>query len=261
MGRLISVGGNRRGVRRCAVTSAAWLTAMLTCVAMPSPAGASTGFPGLLANDATPTIAGTADVGARLTAVNGTWSGLGTITYAYQWQRCAPACSAVPGATSVTYPVTTADQGARLEVVVTATNPAAVVSVASVPTPAVTVSEAVLRTALTGSLAPHGATRDVALALQTSGYHDPLVTPAAGRLTVAWYRGAHTAATSGAGLTRIASGVATARSPGAVTVPLTITTAGRRLVRRSRSLTITALATLTPPQSATVAVAQVFTLR
>lgn len=75
-------------------------------------------------NTAAPTITGTAQVGNRLSADPGTWSG-GTATYAYDWQRCdadVVYCTDVPGATGSTYGVTNEDLGYRLRVVVTAKN-------------------------------------------------------------------------------------------------------------------------------------------
>jgi hypothetical protein len=73
---------------------------------------------------APPTVAGTAQQGQTLTATPGTWSAADA-TVGYQWQRCDAAganCAAVPGATTSTYAVTSADAGTTLRVVVTATN-------------------------------------------------------------------------------------------------------------------------------------------
>ena len=75
-------------------------------------------------NTAAPTITGTAQVGNRLTADAGTWSGNPT-SYAYDWQRCdldVLYCTDVPGASGSTYGVTNDDLGYRLRVVVTAKN-------------------------------------------------------------------------------------------------------------------------------------------
>jgi hypothetical protein len=45
----------------------------------------ATGTP---ANTTAPAITGTAAIGQQLSVSNGSWTGTGTITYSYQWQRC-----------------------------------------------------------------------------------------------------------------------------------------------------------------------------
>ena len=77
------------------------------------------------ANTAAPTIAGTAQVDATLTATPGTWSGGGSITYQYLWRRCAKnggSCSGIGGATSSDYQLKNVDAGNTPQVRVTATN-------------------------------------------------------------------------------------------------------------------------------------------
>ena len=69
-----------------------------------------------------PSISGTATVGRTVTALPGTWSGTSPITYAYQWQRCRPGCSAITRATSSSYTLVAADRGAHVRVAVTARN-------------------------------------------------------------------------------------------------------------------------------------------
>ncbi len=92
----------------------------------------TSGATGAPQNTAPPSISGTPSVGSILTAAPGTWTGLPT--YAYQWQRCVPSCSNVGGATGQTYTVVSSDQGATLQVVVTATNGSGSVSATSPPT-------------------------------------------------------------------------------------------------------------------------------
>jgi hypothetical protein len=71
-----------------------------------------------------PTISGSAAVGQRLTASNGTWQGTDPITYSYIWQTCnagVTACSGT-GKTDQTYTVAASDVGKRIRVRVTAKN-------------------------------------------------------------------------------------------------------------------------------------------
>jgi uncharacterized protein YukE len=63
-------------------------------------------------NTAAPVVAGSAVAGSQLTATAGTWSGSGTIGYAYQWYRCDAAgahCSSIHGATAATYELAAQD--------------------------------------------------------------------------------------------------------------------------------------------------------
>jgi hypothetical protein len=76
------------------------------------------------ANTALPTISGSAAEGSTLSASAGTWTNTPT-GYAYQWQRCdssGNSCQSVPGSTTPTYLVGTADNGSTLQVSVTASN-------------------------------------------------------------------------------------------------------------------------------------------
>jgi hypothetical protein len=80
-----------------------------------------------------PSVSGSDEVGATLTASPGTWLGPAS-SVTYQWQRCnssGTSCANIPGATSVTYTPTASVAGGTLEVVVTATNTAGSASVAS----------------------------------------------------------------------------------------------------------------------------------
>lgn len=75
-------------------------------------------------NTSPPTISGTARDGQMLTAENGSWTNKPT-SYSYQWLRCdsnGGACSAIGGADSRQYTVTSQDVGHRLAVDVTAMN-------------------------------------------------------------------------------------------------------------------------------------------
>jgi hypothetical protein len=78
-------------------------------------------------NTGRPSIAGTAILGSTLTASAGTWAGSPSPSFAFQWERCDAAgngCTPLAGATSQTYAVQAADEGATLRIHVTASNSA-----------------------------------------------------------------------------------------------------------------------------------------
>ena len=69
---------------------------------------------------------GTASVGQTLQATTGTWTGVATNGFGYQWSRCnadGTTCASISGATGQSYGVGQADLGLSLRVTVTATNP------------------------------------------------------------------------------------------------------------------------------------------
>ena len=74
-----------------------------------------------------PAGGGVAHDGEALSADPGSWNGTGTLTYAYQWQRCdanGDNCQNIAGANSSHYTPSGADVGGTVRVVVTATNDA-----------------------------------------------------------------------------------------------------------------------------------------
>jgi hypothetical protein len=80
-------------------------------------------------NTSEPTVSGTATVGSTLTATQGSWSNNPT-SFGYQWVRCGSNggnadgsdCAVIGGATTQAYIISTADNGSRLRVRVTASN-------------------------------------------------------------------------------------------------------------------------------------------
>ena len=85
-------------------------------------------------NTAPPAISGTSQRTFTLTAAAGSWDGSGN-TYRYQWQRDGGnGWTAISGATAATYRLAKDDEGARVRVVVTATNVDGTVELASDPT-------------------------------------------------------------------------------------------------------------------------------
>ncbi len=101
------------------------------------PTADTSGGAGPPINTILPTISGAAQDGAPLAAAPGTWSGSSPIGYAYQWQRCDASgadCADIAGATDATYTPGLADDGATVQVVVTATNAAGSASTISAST-------------------------------------------------------------------------------------------------------------------------------
>ena len=71
------------------------------------------------ANTVAPAVSGTATNGQTLSSTTGTWTGVPTPSFTYQWQRASVNIS---GATSSTYVLVAADVGSTIRCVVTATN-------------------------------------------------------------------------------------------------------------------------------------------
>jgi hypothetical protein len=92
-------------------------------------------------NTGLPSISGTAQDGQMLSATNGSWAGSAPFSYGYRWRRCdasGGSCVNVAGATGSTYPLSAADVGSTMRVVVTATNSAGSQSATSAETAVVT---------------------------------------------------------------------------------------------------------------------------
>ncbi len=76
-------------------------------------------------NTGLPLISGSLSVGTRLQATSGSWTGLTTNGFGYQWSRCntsGTSCSSISGATGQSYGIGKIDLGNALRVSVTATN-------------------------------------------------------------------------------------------------------------------------------------------
>ena len=77
-------------------------------------------------NTVAPSISGTPKDGVAITAAKGTWTGMATITYTYQWQLSADGgltWTDIPGATATTYTPPAGTAGKQARVLVTGTNP------------------------------------------------------------------------------------------------------------------------------------------
>ncbi|OUE07703.1 Cna protein B-type domain protein [Clavibacter michiganensis] len=194
----VTVTGSRTGYTTAAKTSAATVAVVAAPVTAPS---TFTTVP-------TPTLTGTAQVGATLTAATGTWAPV-PMTFTYRW---FVANVAVTGATAATYSPVAADVGKRITVTVTgarsgyttasktSTASAAVVAApvttpafTTVPTPTLTGTAQVgaTLTASPGTWAPVPTTftyrwfvANVAVAGATAATYSPVAADVGKRITV-----------------------------------------------------------------------------
>jgi len=208
-----------------------------------------------------PQITGDIAVGGAVATSTGSWSGSAPQSYAYQWEDCSTTCTVIAGATGARYVVGASDLGRRLRVLVTATNDAGSATAVSPKTAPVAPSSSSLRAGLGKALVPRDPALTVAIELQTRGYELPFRALTPGRLAVYWYLGSHPRLSGPkAGLVRVASGSTRFRVARQSQITIKPTRRGRRLVRRSRSLSITAVATFTPDESDRVSATKEFKL-
>ncbi len=81
-----------------------------------------------------PVVTGPLRAGQVLRGADGTWVGTPTIGFTYAWRRCTPACTAIPGATGLTYTLTAGDVGAAIVLRVIGENAAGAVAADSAAT-------------------------------------------------------------------------------------------------------------------------------
>jgi hypothetical protein len=132
-----------------------------------------------------PSISGTTEEGQTLFARTGIW-GNDPTAYSYQWQRCAPRCSDVTGATGTSYTAVAVDIGARLRVLVSARNPGGTTVAASPLLGPVGPSATRVRTALRTLLGRLSAHRTLAMLLRGKGCALRFDAPSGGVLTLRW---------------------------------------------------------------------------
>ena len=110
--RVVLTAGNAGGT----ATATTAVTTVVAAADAPAPAPEAT---------TPPSISGTVAAGETLTAATGTWTGIGTLTYSYQWRRCDAAggdCVDIPGEVGTTYAAGSGDVGHALSVLVVATD-------------------------------------------------------------------------------------------------------------------------------------------
>jgi hypothetical protein len=111
-----------------ASSGAAKATALSTAAtAAPAGTGTTTTSPASPRSTTAPIVTGSAVQGSQLTGTAGTWSGSGTINYAYQWYRCDGAgahCGSIHGATVASYMLAAQDVSHMIGLTVNATDSA-----------------------------------------------------------------------------------------------------------------------------------------
>jgi Phosphoesterase family/Calcineurin-like phosphoesterase len=88
-------------------------------------------------NTAPPAVSGTAQQGQTLTTATGSWTGASPLSFAYAWQDCDASgnnCTAISGATGVSYTLGAADLGHTIRSIVTASNAGGSTPATSPPT-------------------------------------------------------------------------------------------------------------------------------
>lgn len=121
-------------------------------------------------NTEPPSLSGSAVVGQTLTESHGTWSNAPD-GYTYQWERCDNSgfgCSAIAGATSQTYVLTTADLGHTVSVRETASNASGAGTAAQSEASAIVASSAPPSKPLDSVVPKISGTRQVGHRLRTS---------------------------------------------------------------------------------------------
>ena len=202
--------------------------------------------------------------GQTLTGSTGAWSGAPPIGFSYQWERCAGSCSPIAGATSSRYTLTGTDVGARIALVVTATNGAGSADATSAQVgpvksagPTLRQVKAALVKALKGS-----AKARIRQLLKNDADTIAFSAPSPGRLAIAWSlapKGAHRP--KGAQPLRVATANVIFRSARTLKVRLTLTGKGRHVLERSSHLKLAAKATFTAVGGTTTSTTKSVTLR
>ena len=195
---------------------------------------------------------------------NGVWSGTQPQTYSYQWQRCEPGCVNIVGATQASYTVVAADLGARLRVVVAATNAAGTAYALSAETSPVAPSDAQIIALLKAALAPAGKAAKIAAILNAGGYTAAFTALESGKAILAWYvvpSGARLVAGKKPQSTLVASGSRSFPRAGTAKLMVKLTSAGKRLLKSARTVSLTGEATFIPTINANLSTTRTFILR
>jgi hypothetical protein len=214
-------------------------------------------------NTSAPLVSGTPTVGRAVSASTGHWSGSTPISYTYQWQRCNPACVNITGATRSSYTLPRADVGARILVLITATNSAGSTQASSNKLGPVGPSVSQILAALSNVLSPHGKNATIGALLKHGGFTFTFTAPGAGALVINWYflpKGAHITSAKSKPVT-IASARVRFTKAGIAKVTVRLTHKGKELLKHASSLNVTTKVVFTPTTGTAASKKRSFTLR
>jgi hypothetical protein len=214
-----------------------------------------------------PVISGSAIVDTTLTSSTGAWSGNPAPTFAYQWQKCGSSCDPIGGATGSSYKIAPGDAGARLRVVVTATNSAGSASATSAETSTVKAagpSAASIKSLLESILAPSGSAAKIASIRKHGGYSFTFKAPVAGRLQISWRPPLKIAHDAGKKLSLppVIAGLSVVfHKAGGAKVKALLSAQGRKDLKKATALKLDATGTFTPTGQSAVTASKSFTLK
>ncbi len=199
-------------------------------------------------NVALPKITGTATAGRTLTVDPGTWTGSPPITFKFRWERCGASCAPIAGAVGLTYKLTSADVGKTIRVLVTGANGLRQATATSASRGPVAPSKTTVTKFLGKLLSPGGKKGKIGALLKAGGFKFSATAPSAGTLTLSWYQGSSKA--KGAKAKKKSVLVATVKTKvkkaGRIKPKIKLTAKGKKLLKRSKKLKLTAKQTFTP---------------
>ncbi|MGO9902096.1 MAG: carboxypeptidase regulatory-like domain-containing protein [Solirubrobacteraceae bacterium] len=232
------------------------------------------GAPG---NISAPAISGEALQGQTLTEAHGGWTGSPT-SYGYQWERCDSSgtrCSAISAETGRTDALNASDVGYTIRVQETATNAGGTSGLAASAATALvaatggagggSVTAAQINAAMLLSLTVPAKFAKIATISKADGFVLSFKALEAGRAIVSWYQvpqGATLAsANSKAKPMLVATGRLSFTKAETGKLKMTLSVAGKKLLRSSKSLKLTAKGAFIPTAGTTITTTKTFTLK
>jgi hypothetical protein len=235
-----------------------------------------------------PAIAGSPTAGQSLAATHAGWANGPISSYGDQWERCSGAsCQPIAGATSLTYVVSSADVGSTLRLQETASNgegtsqaafslgtaavqgapspgpaPPPTEHVESTPPPRVELSASQIGELLAKPLSLLGKGTSIPALLKRGSLSLSVNPGEPGELTVQLWevpRGAHLAEHAKPVL--IASGSASFSAASTKSISLRLTAAGKKLLKKAKTITLTARARFTPTAKTPITVTKTIQLK